>query len=76
LKELFRAFRTNNELAFRRAALEIIEEEQAKHHTALARDLRSLLAVGSNPSVDTSAFTVLPEPPGQVPGRGVSRLSA
>ena len=63
LKELFRAFRTNDELAFRRAALEIIEEEQGKHHTALARDLRSLLAVGSESSIDTSAFTVLPEPP-------------
>jgi AAA+ superfamily predicted ATPase len=63
LKELFRAFRTNDELAFRRAALEIIEEEQGKHHTALARDLRRLLAVGSDASVDTSAFTVLPEPP-------------
>jgi SpoVK/Ycf46/Vps4 family AAA+-type ATPase len=63
LKELFRAFRTNDELAFRRAALEIIEEEQGKHHTALARDLRRLLAVGSDSSVDTSAFAVLPEPP-------------
>jgi ATPase family associated with various cellular activities (AAA) len=63
LKELFRAFRTRDELAFRRAALEIIEEEQGKHHTALARDLRSLLAVGSDSSVDVGAFTVLPEPP-------------
>ena len=27
LKELFRAFRTNDELPFRRAALEIIEED-------------------------------------------------
>jgi len=63
LKELFRAFRINDELAFRRAALEIIEEEQGKHHTALARDLRCLLAVGSDSSIDTSAFTVLPEPP-------------
>jgi len=63
LKELFRAFRTNDELAFRRAALEIIEEEQGKHHTALARDLRRLLAVGDGASLDVSAFTVLPEPP-------------
>jgi len=39
LKELFRAFRSRDELAFRRAATEIIEEEQAKHHHALARDL-------------------------------------
>jgi len=63
LKELFRAFRTNDELAFRRAALEIIEEEHGKHHTALARDLRGLLAVGNGSVVDTGAYTVLPEPP-------------
>lgn len=46
LKELVRAFRTRDELAFRRATLEIIEEEEARHHFALARDLRGLLAVG------------------------------
>ncbi len=63
LKELFRAFRTNDELAFRRAALEIIEEEQGKHHNVLARDLRRLLAVGANVTVDTASFTVLPDPP-------------
>lgn len=62
-KELFRAFRSNDELAFRRAALEIIEEEQGKHHLALARDLQRLLAAGSSASLDTGAFTVLPEPP-------------
>lgn len=63
LKELFRAFRTNDELAFRRAALEIIEEEQAKHHTALARDLRCLLAAGGESAVDGGTFAILPEPP-------------
>jgi histone H3/H4 len=63
LKELFRAFRSNDELAFRRAALEIIEEEQGKHHLALARDLQRLLAAGNSTSVDGGTFTVLPEPP-------------
>jgi hypothetical protein len=63
LKELFRAFRTNDELAFRRAAMEIIDEERAKHHLALARDLQRLLAVGAEMALDTGAFTVLPEPP-------------
>jgi SpoVK/Ycf46/Vps4 family AAA+-type ATPase len=63
LKELFRAFRTHDELAFRRAALEIIEEEQGKHHTALARDLRSLLAAGNGSVVDSGAYAILPEPP-------------
>lgn len=32
-----------DELAFRRAAMEIIEEEQSRHHNALARDLQKLL---------------------------------
>lgn len=63
LKELFRAFRTHDELAFRRAALEIIEEEQGKQHTALARDLRGILAAGDGSVVDSGAYTVLPEPP-------------
>lgn len=63
LKELFKAFRTHDELAFRRAAMEIIEEEQAKHHTALARDLHSLLMTGNGSVVDTGSYMVLPEPP-------------
>ena len=62
LKELFRAFRTRDELAFRRAAVEIVEEEQAKQHHALARDLQRLLASGGE-AVDTGATVVLPEPP-------------
>lgn len=62
LKELFRAFRTRDELAFRRAAVEIIEEEQTKHHHALARDLQKLLTVGGE-TVDGSATVILPEPP-------------
>lgn len=64
LKELFRAFRSQDELAFRRAALEIIEEEQGKHHFALARDLQRLLtAGGGSTQLDTGSFAVLPEPP-------------
>ena len=46
LKEIFRAFQARDELAFRRAAMEIIDEEQAKHHNALARDLQKLLVAG------------------------------
>ncbi|RSM82755.1 AAA family ATPase [Kibdelosporangium aridum] len=61
LKTLFRAFYTRDELAFRRAASEIIEEEQAKQHHALARDLQKLLAAGG--SYDTGSTVVLPEPP-------------
>ena len=62
LKDLFRAFRTQDELTFRRAATEIIEEEQAKHHHALARDLQQLLVAGGG-RLDSAATVVLPEPP-------------
>jgi AAA+ superfamily predicted ATPase len=61
LKQLFTAFGTGDELAFRRAAQAIIEEEEAKQHLALARDLRQRLAVGSPAGAD--ATVVLPEPP-------------
>ncbi|MBO1765800.1 ATP-binding protein [Allobranchiibius sp. GilTou38] len=62
LKEIFRAFHARDELAFRRAALEIVEEEQAKHHNALARDLHKLLVAGAG-SVDTASTIVVPAPP-------------
>ncbi|MCW2761323.1 MAG: ATPase family associated with various cellular [Marmoricola sp.] len=60
LKELFRAFGSGDELAFRRAASAIIEEEEAKQHVALARDLRALLASGE--SISGSGVS-LPDPP-------------
>jgi hypothetical protein len=61
LKELFRAYRERDELSFRRAAQRVIEEEEAKHHLALARDLRQILVGGSTaPVLDTVA---LPSPP-------------
>jgi SpoVK/Ycf46/Vps4 family AAA+-type ATPase len=62
LKELFQAFHAHNELAFRRAAQEIIEEEQAKHHFALARDLERLLTAHGR-GVDIGPAAILPEPP-------------
>lgn len=60
LKELFRAFRSGDELSFRRAATAIIEEEEAKQHVALARDLRKLLASGEEAITGSVA---LPGPP-------------
>lgn len=62
LKELFRAFHAQDELAFRRTAQEIIEEEQAKHHFALARDLERLLTAHGQ-GVDIEPTAILPEPP-------------
>jgi len=62
LKQLFRAYREGNELAFRRAAQEIIEEEEAKQHVALARDLRQIIAGGA-PGAAVAEGVTLPAPP-------------
>ena len=62
LKEIFRAFHARDELAFRRAATEIIEEEHAKHHNTLARDLQKLLVAGGG-TVDPGKTVVVPTPP-------------
>ncbi len=62
LKELFRAFRGADELAFRRAAQSIIEEEEAKHHVALARDLKKILASGESIHVGTGDVNLVPPP--------------
>lgn len=62
LKDLIAAYRDRDDLLFRRAAQGIIDEEEAKRHTTLARDLRHLLASGT--SVHMGQFeTPLPEPP-------------
>lgn len=65
LKALLLAHRDRDDLAFRRAATALIEEEEAKRHTALARDLRRLMASGTGSgSVSFPEFDVpLPEPP-------------
>jgi len=61
LKELIAAYHDRDDLAFRRATQAIIEEEEAKRHTGLARDLRRLLASGGRSvAVDASPA---PEPP-------------
>lgn len=62
IKDLITAYRDRDDLLFRRAAQAIIEEEEAKRHTALARDLRRLLASGT--AVHVPEFNApLPEPP-------------
>lgn len=61
LKELFRAYREGDELAFRRAAQEIIEEEEAKQHIVLARDLRRIIAGPT--TVQVGETCQLPPPP-------------
>lgn len=61
IKALIAAYHAGDDLAFRRATQAIIEEEEAKQHTALAKDLRRMLAIGGR-SVSVDA-NVLPEPP-------------
>ena len=62
LKQLFRAYSEGDELAFRRAAQAIIEEEESKQHLALARDLRRLVAGGA-PGAAFAEGVQLPAPP-------------
>jgi hypothetical protein len=61
LKQLFRAFNEGDELAFRRAAQSIIQDEEAKQHLALARDLRRIL--GAQAASVGSLALAMPEPP-------------
>lgn len=61
LKDLIVAYQRRDDLTFRRATQAIIEEEEAKKHTALARDLRRMLAAGGD-RVSVEALA-LPEPP-------------
>lgn len=62
LKQLFRAYSEGDELAFRRAAQAIIEEEESKQHLSLARDLRRL-AAGGVPGGAVAEGVQLPAPP-------------
>jgi hypothetical protein len=61
LKDLVSAYQRRDDLAFRRATQAIIDEEEAKKHTALAKDLRRMLASGAREGVLDAV--VLPEPP-------------
>jgi SpoVK/Ycf46/Vps4 family AAA+-type ATPase len=62
LKDVVRAFQTRDELAFRRAVNEIIDEEEARHHFAIARDLRALLTVGGTVRNQEPLFALPPAP--------------
>lgn len=56
------AYRDGDDLAFRRAALAIIDEEEAKRHPALARELRQLLSAAGGHAVSIDLGPV-PTPP-------------
>ncbi|MFE6735573.1 AAA family ATPase [Microbacterium sp. NPDC057650] len=55
------AYGERDDLKFRRAAQAIIQEEEAKRHTVLARELRTVLA--ANAGVGSHDVTPMPEPP-------------
>jgi len=61
LRDLIAAYGERDDLKFRRAAQEIIREEESKRHTVLAKELQHLLA--SNGAAFVSDGPVLPEPP-------------
>lgn len=64
LRALLAAYRDGDDLAFRRAATNLIDAEEANRHVQLARELRGLLASGSThttrPGVERA---LLPDPP-------------
>jgi AAA+ superfamily predicted ATPase len=61
LKDLIAAYRDRDDLLFRRAVQLIIQEEEAKKHVALARELKRLLASNGGPTLYEEL--PLPEPP-------------
>jgi SpoVK/Ycf46/Vps4 family AAA+-type ATPase len=64
LKDLIVAYRDKDDLLFRRAAQSLILEEEAKKHTALARELRSMLAANAGgSSISLVEYPQVPEPP-------------
>ncbi len=56
LKELFRAFRNADELAFRRAANTIIEEEEARHHVGARPVIFGSSSLAAIPSTSVRAM--------------------
>jgi SpoVK/Ycf46/Vps4 family AAA+-type ATPase len=62
IKQMIAAYRDGDDLAFRRAAQAIIEEEEAKRHPALAREMRQLLAAAAGHAVSVD-ITPVPSSP-------------
>lgn len=61
LRDLISAYGERDDLKFRRAAQAIIQEEEGKRHTVLARELRSILTANSTLAVNEQpALPALP----------------
>lgn len=61
IRDMIAAYGERDDLKFRRAVQAIIQEEESKRHTVLARELRTLLAANSN--VGATDGPAMPEPP-------------
>lgn len=61
IRDMIAAYGTRDDLKFRRAAQAIIQEEEDKKHTVLARELRAVLA--ANAGVGSAEQPSVPEPP-------------
>ena len=61
IRDMIAAYGERDDLKFRRAAQAIIQEEEAKRHTVLARELRSLLAANSAATANEAPY--IPELP-------------
>lgn len=61
LRDMIAAYGERDDLKFRRAAQAIIQEEEAKRHTVLARELRALLS--ANSTAAANEVPLVPEPP-------------
>lgn len=61
IRDMIVAYGQRDDLKFRRAAQAIIAEEEAKHHTVLAKELRGLLT--ANSALGVHSHAAMPEPP-------------
>lgn len=61
LRDMIAAYGERDDLKFRRAAQAIIQEEEAKRHTVLAKELRAVLA--ANAGVGANETVITPDPP-------------
>lgn len=61
LRDMIAAYGERDDLKFRRAAQAIIQEEETKRHTVLAKELRAVLA--ANAGVGANEVLVTPDPP-------------
>jgi len=63
IKKLFQSYQGRDDISFRAAAEEIIQEERKKHHPVLANELDRILKNGKFPKNNTTELTSFAPPP-------------